>query len=200
MPTFFDAAPTSKASPILQALDELEVAYARRRLDLESGGARQAACRPPDPNRKALTLVGEDGPTSEASRAACLAPGPNRKALTLVEENGPPSEALGRLEDSTGGGHELWPSADSALRLEALCWTTWAYVSYRPPVSVRSQPTHCEDAEGELTALPRVPQGKLRGCEAPLREGFSLVDLAAACMVAWSRSRYVAGPRGRRAL
>ena len=167
MPTFFDAAPTSTASPILQALDELEVAYARRRLDLESGGARQAACLDPDPNRKALTLVGEDGATSEA---------------------------LGLLEDGRGGGQEHWPSPDSALRLEALCWTTWAYVSYRPPVSRRSNPTRCEDGEGELTALPRVPQGRLRGCDAPLHESFSLVDLAAACMVAWSRSRYVAGP------
>ena len=167
-------APMSSATPIVQALNELEVAYEARSLNLKAGEQRQPEF---------------------------LALNPNGKVPTLVVDGHPIFEALAVLQwlgDRFGVDRGLWPAPDSTLRFEALSWTTWAYVSYRPAIihllissdpdrpEHLHNPAHAAYAEQELQGLLKILNARLSGRPFLLGDSFSLVDLAAACMIAWS--------------
>jgi glutathione S-transferase len=62
---------------------------------------------------------------------------PNGKVPTLVVDGTPMFEALAIalwLGDRFGVAQKLWPAADRPLRLEAMSWTAWSYVSVGPNV------------------------------------------------------------------
>jgi GST-like protein len=96
----------SSASPVACALGELKVPHERVTFDLA-----QAKHKSPE----------------------FLALNPNGKVPTLVADGAPMFEALAILiwlGERYGVKAGLWPSAESAERMQALSWCTWSYVSF----------------------------------------------------------------------
>src|SRR3954468_7349001 len=109
----FCYAPMSSATPVAWALAELGVPHEAIKFDLKAKDQRK-------PDFMALN--------------------PNGKVPTLVVDGTPMFEALAIMQwlgDRYGVQQGLWPSADSSARLEAMSWTTWAYVSLGPVVNRR---------------------------------------------------------------
>lgn len=100
------AAPMSSATPVVHAFAELEVPFEMVRVNLQAGDQR---------------------------KAEFLALNPNGKVPTLVVDGTPMFEALAIMQwlgDRFGVERGLWPAADAPARLEALSWSTWAYVTF----------------------------------------------------------------------
>lgn len=106
MQIVFYEAPFSSATPVLAALNELDVPHERVRLNLASQDTRKPEFLKLNPNGKVPTLVVNGTPMFEA--------------LAILQW----------LGDTFGVERELWPEPDEPARLEALSWTTWAYVSF----------------------------------------------------------------------
>ncbi|MEL6187566.1 MAG: glutathione S-transferase N-terminal domain-containing protein, partial [Myxococcota bacterium] len=99
------AAPLSSATPVVHALEELEVPHERILLDLQAGDQKQASFLELNPNGLVPTLVVDGTPMFEA--------------LAIMQW----------LGDRFGVDRGLWPALDAPERLEALSWSTWMYVS-----------------------------------------------------------------------
>ncbi|MEO8178656.1 MAG: glutathione S-transferase family protein [Deltaproteobacteria bacterium] len=106
MSIVFYAAPQSSSSPVACALHELGVPHERVNVNLAAG---------------------------EQRKPEYLALNPNGKVPLLIVNGTPLFEALAILQwlgDEYGVEKGLWPAADAPARLEALSWTTWAYVTF----------------------------------------------------------------------
>lgn len=106
MSIVFYCAPWSSASPVASALAELGVPHEKVTFDLAKGDQKK-----PD----------------------FLALNPNGKVPTLVVDGAPMFEALAImtwLGERFGVQKKLWPKAGTPEHLQALSWSTWAYVSY----------------------------------------------------------------------
>ncbi|KAA2285729.1 glutathione S-transferase family protein [Arenimonas fontis] len=100
------ASPMSSATPVVHALTELEVDCEIVILDLKAG---------------------------EQKRPDYLAINPHGVVPTLVVDGTPLFESAAILQwlgEHYGVQRGLWPAAGTPARLEALSWSTWAYVSY----------------------------------------------------------------------
>ncbi|MFW6052132.1 MAG: glutathione S-transferase family protein [Myxococcota bacterium] len=167
------AAPMSSATPVVHALAELEVPHETVWLDLAKGDQR---------------------------RPEYLALNPNGKVPCLVVDGTPMFEALAIMQwlgDRFGVARKLWPAADAPERLEALSWTTWAYVTYgtqltrliyatgdRVPAEFHSA-THAKGAREELDQLLGLLDARLTDRDYLLGDDFSLADLIVASVVTY---------------
>lgn len=171
MSIVFYAAPMSSATPVSWALAELEVPHERVHIDLSAGDQRKPEFLKLNPNGKVPTLVVDGTPMFEA--------------LAIMTW----------LGDRYGVERGLWPAADSPARLQALSWSTWAYVSYgsalhrlayasseRIDSSLRSE-GQAKLARDDVHALSTVLEGKLNGSAYLLGGDFSLTDLIVASVV-----------------
>lgn len=171
MSIVFYSAPQSSASPVTCALAELNVPHERVQLTLSEGKQRQ-------PEYLALN--------------------PNGKVPLLVIDGTPLFEGLAILQwlgDRFGVEKKLWPAASEPARLEALSWTTWAYVSYvqaatrwyrlageRIPPEQRNAAAAAVALE-ETQSLLAVLDGRLSSRPYVLGQAFSLADLVLAACV-----------------
>ncbi len=168
------AAPMSSATPVVHALNELEVPHERVMLDLSEGEQRKAAFVALNPNGKVPTLVVDGTPLFEA--------------LAIIVW----------LGDRFGVQRGLWPVAEAPQRLEALSWTTWAYVtlgsalgrlntagSDHVPAALH-HPPQVEFVLRELAQLLGILNDRLQTRPYLLGESFSLADLAVANMVIYA--------------
>lgn len=153
--TFFTA-PFSSATQITAVLAELQLPHETVVLDLKKG---------------------------ESRRPEVLALNPNGKVPTLVVDGTPMFEALAiaqYLGDRHGVSRGLWPAVDTPARLEALSWTTWAYVSYGFVIRLlAATPADGEAHAGarrEGTALLDVLDARLAKAPWILGAEFSLAD------------------------
>lgn len=159
------ASPMSSAIPVVQALAELEVPHELIQIDLAAG---------------------------EQRRPEFLALNPNGRVPTLVVDGTPMFEALAIMHwlgDRFGVQRGLWPAPDAAERLEALSWSTWAYVTYggafqrlihasaeHIPVQ-RHNGAQAEHAAAELQTLLGMLNARLTSRPYLLGEAFTLTDL-----------------------
>lgn len=171
MSIVFYAAPMSSATPVSWALAELEVPHERVHVDITKGDQRKPEFLKLNPNGKVPTLVVDGTPMFEA--------------LAIMTW----------LGDRYGVARGMWPAADSPARLQALSWSTWAYVSYgsvlnrlayasseRIDSSLRSE-GQAKIARDELQALSTVLDAKLAAAPHLLGASFSLTDLIVASVV-----------------
>jgi GST-like protein len=96
----------SSASPVAAALAELNVPHETVTFDLKAGDQKKPAYLALNPNGKVPTLVADGTPMFEA--------------LAIMQW----------LGDRYGVSQGLWPAADSPARMQAMAWSTWAYVTY----------------------------------------------------------------------
>lgn len=168
------AAPMSSATPVVNAMLELDVPHEMVTIDLQSGDQRK-----PD----------------------FLALNPNGKVPTLVVDGTPMFEALAIMQwlgDRFGAERGLWPAADDPGRLEALSWTTWAYVSFGSHLSRLNFATservdaslhhaaHAEHAGAELQSLLAILDERLAERPHMVGDAFSLVDLIVGSVVTYA--------------
>ncbi len=107
----------SSATPIACALAELGVPHERVKIDITTG---------------------------EQRRPDYLALNPNGKAPTLTVDGAPMFEALAIemwLGQTYGVESGLWPADGTPLHLQAMAWSTWAYVSYGIGAPMAAHPT-----------------------------------------------------------
>lgn len=159
------SAPMSSAIPVVQVLAELDVPHELVLLDLSAGEQR----------------------TSEF-----LALNPNGQVPTLVVDGTPMFEAVAIMQwlgDRFGVVRGVWPTADDPLRLEALSWTTWTYVTFsstmkrmllatsdRVPQELHSEAL-AEHSRGELQDLLGMLDERLASRDYMLGKDYTLVDL-----------------------
>ena len=167
-------APMSSATPVEHALLELDVPHERVVLDLRSGDQRK-----PD----------------------FLALNPNGKVPTLVVDGTPMFEALAIMQwlgDRYGVARKLWPAPESPQRLQAMAWTTWAYVTFgavlhrlnfagseRTPAELQ-HPAQVEHCKNELHDLLAILDQHLASRPNLLGEQFSLADLIVGGVVTYA--------------
>lgn len=163
--TFFTA-PFSSAMQIAVVLGELDLPHETVVLDLKKGESRKPEVLALNPNGKVPTLVVDGTPMFEA--------------LAIAQY----------LADRHGVARGLWPAFDAPARLEALSWTTWAYVSYGPTVRLLNAVPAGTDAHA---AAQRDGQGLLDVLDARLAKApwilgaeFSLADTVLANTVKYA--------------
>ncbi|MFT3922680.1 MAG: glutathione S-transferase family protein [Myxococcales bacterium] len=168
-------APFSSATPVACALAELGVPHERVRFDLTSGIQKQPEFLALNPNGKVPTLVVDGTPMFEA--------------LAIVQW----------LADRYGVARGLWPAADAPDRLQALSWSTWAYVSFGSAVQrrllasnellapeLRSRAQQ-QLAEQDIERLLGILDRRLSERAFVLGAQYSLVDLVIASALTWAR-------------
>jgi len=159
------AAPMSSATPVVHALAELDVPCEHIPVDLSAGDQR---------------------------KPEFLALNPNGKVPLLVVDGTPMFEAVAIMQwlgDRYGVDKGLWPAAEDPARLEALSWSTWAYVSFganlsrfilttsdRAPQALHNK-AHAEHSDAELQTLLGLLNDRLASRAYLLGEKFGLVDL-----------------------
>lgn len=159
------AAPMSSATPVLNALDELEVPHEVVLMDLSAG---------------------------DQHKPEFLALNPNAKVPTLVVDGTPMFEALAIMQwlgDRFGVARGLWPAADDPARFEALSWSTWTYATFscalkrlnyatseRVPEELH-HPVQAKHAREELQGLLGLLDARLATRRFLLGDDFTLVDL-----------------------
>jgi glutathione S-transferase len=168
------AAPMSSATPVVHAVAELGVDHELVLVDLSAGDQR---------------------------RPEFLAKNPNGKVPMLVIDGTPMFETLAILSwlgDRFGVARGLWPAADAPARIEAMSWTTWAYVTYGTTLvrlihacsdRLPSELHHAgqaEQAHRELQELLRLVEARLATRAYMLGETFTLVDLVVASVISYS--------------
>jgi glutathione S-transferase len=171
MSIVFYAAPMSSATPVSWALAELEVPHERVTMSLAAGDTRKPEFLRLNPNGKVPTFVIDGTPMFEA--------------LAIMTW----------LGDRYGVERGLWPAADTPARLEALSWSTWAYVSYAAVVhrlayasseridsNLRSE-GQAKLARDELQGLSAVLEARLDAAAHILGERFSLADVIVGSVV-----------------
>jgi glutathione S-transferase len=167
------AAPMSSAMPVEHALLELDVPHERVELDITKGEQRAPDFLALNPNGKVPTVVVDDTPMFEA--------------LAIMQW----------LGERYGVARGVWPSAQSPQRLEAMSWTTWAYVTFgaalqrlifagseRTPEALR-HPPQVEHCKQELRELLTILDGRLASRAHLLGDSFSLADLIVASAVTY---------------
>jgi GST-like protein len=159
------AAPMSSATPVVNALEELDVPHELVLIDLASGDQR---------------------------KADFLAHNPNGKVPTLLVDGVAMFEALAIMQwlgDRYGVERGMWPAADAPERLEALSWSTWAYVTFgaifqrlilasseRVDAALHHE-GQAEHARKELQDLLAILDRRLDSRDYLLGDAFTLVDL-----------------------
>lgn len=162
----FYEAPHSSSSPVACMLAELGVAHERVRLDLAAGEQKQASFLALNPNGKVPTIVADGTPAFEAL------------AIMLW------------LADTYGPEKGLWPAMDDPRRLEALSWSTWAYVSFGSAVVRYLRLGHeglPRDAK-EIELLLGILDARLAAKAYALGEAFSLADIVLGGAVGFAAS------------
>jgi GST-like protein len=167
------SAPMSSATPVEHALAELGVPYERVHVDLTKG---------------------------EQRAPAFLALNPNGKVPTLVVHGTPMFEALAILTwlgETYGVERGLWPAAGTPERLQAMSWSTWAYVTcgavlqrfnYAGSPRVTAElhsPAMRAHASDELQKLIGLLDAHLARRPWITGERFTLADVAVASMVTY---------------
>lgn len=168
------AAPMSSATPVVTAVAELGIDCDVVLFDLKSGAQKK-----PD----------------------YLALNPHGVVPTLVVDGTPLYEAVAIMQwlgDHYGVERGLWPAAGTPERLQALSWSTWAYVSYgalvvtlnyaqSPLVDAKlHQPaTAAAVLERMDAALARL-DAHLAGTGWIVGDAYSLADLIVSGVVAYS--------------
>lgn len=146
MPIVLHTAPMSSATPVEHAMLELDVPHERVVHDFQAATQR---------------------------KPEFLALNPNGKVPTLVVDGTPMFEAVAIMQwlgDRYGVARKLWPAADSPQRLEALSWTTWAYVT----VGAAVQRLNFAGSERSPAELHHA--GQVEHCKAELHDLFGLLD------------------------
>ncbi len=168
------AAPMSSATPVIHALEELQLPHEMVRVDLQAGDQRK-----PD----------------------FLALNPNGRVPTLVVDGTPMFEALAIMQwlgDRHGVERGLWPAADAPERLEALAWSTWVYVSWGGVMqrlvfasSERVDPSLHHEGQAklaleELQRLLAILDGRLASRDHLVGDHFTLADLIVANAITYA--------------
>ena len=168
--------PMSSATPIACALAELGVAHERVQVDLTTG---------------------------EQRRPDFLALNPNGKVPTLTVDGAPMFEALAIgiwLGERYGTANGLWPATGTPAHLQAVSWSTWAYVTYGAQL-VRllaakdlgtPDDAHATGARKALDELLALLDDRLGRQAWMLGDAYSLVDLIVASVVGYSA--YIGAP------
>ncbi len=155
----------SSATPVVQAMAELDLPHEQVSVDLTTGAQR---------------------------RPEFLALNPNGKVPTLLVDGSPMFEAVAIMKwlgDRFGVERGLWPAAGTPEHLEALSWSTWAYVTFgaplhsyiyassdRVPAEYHSRVT-ADRAAADLQALLQVLDAKVAARPYILGDAYSLADL-----------------------
>lgn len=170
--------PMSSATPIASALVELGIPHERITLDLKAGDQR---------------------------RPEFLALNPHGKVPTMVVDGNPMFETLAIhfwLAGQYGVERGLWPEEGSAERMQAMSWSTWAYVSYGAVLgrlhvatqgeeALRSE-VHAAAARSGLDQLLALLDARLAAQPWMMGAGYSLVDLIVGSVIGYSV--YVGAP------
>jgi glutathione S-transferase len=174
MSIVFYQAPMSSASPVAWALAELGVLHESVRVDLAAKDQR---------------------------KPEFLALNPNGKVPTLVVDGTPMFEALAImmwLSHRYGIDKKLWPANDDLARLQALSWSTWAYVTVGPAIGRLLTATsprigkefhnaaQADQARKELAGLLSILDARLAAQPYMLGASFSMVDLIDASVVGYA--------------
>jgi glutathione S-transferase len=162
--------PMSSASPVASALAELGVAHERVKVNIKTG---------------------------EQRKPEYLALNPNGKVPTLTVDGAPMFEALAIemwLGQTYGVKSGLWPAEGTPERLQAMAWSTWAYVTYGTQL-VRLQAANDlgtpDDAHGSaarknLDGLLTLLDDRLGRQPWMLGDAYTLVDLIVASVIGYS--------------
>jgi glutathione S-transferase len=165
MSIVFYQAPMSSASPVTWALAELGVPHESVKVDLAAGDQRKPEFLKLNPNGKVPTLVVDGTPMFEA--------------LAIMTW----------LGDRYGVEKKLWPAADDPARMQALAWSTWAYVSVGPAINLLNvassprspeklrSPALAEHANAQLRTLFEILDARLAGQPYVLGAAFSIADV-----------------------
>ncbi len=166
-------APMSSATPVVHALFELDIPWERKTLDLTKGDQRKPEFLRLNPNGKVPTLVIDGTPMFEA--------------LAIMQY----------LGDRFGVERKLWPAADDPARIEAMSWSTWAYVSYgsaiyrllqseneRLPKELHNS-AQARRAREDLASLLTILDQRLADKQYVLGNDFSLADVIVGNVVIW---------------
>lgn len=162
--------PMSSATPVACALAELGVPHERIKVDITTG---------------------------EQRRPDYLALNPNGKVPTITVDGAPMFEALAIelwLGHTYGVKNGLWPAGGTPEHLQAMAWSTWAYVTYGAQV-FRLQASkdmgttgdaHGTAAHKALDGLLSVLDGRLNQHPWLLGDAYSLADLIVASVIGYS--------------
>jgi GST-like protein len=166
-------APMSSAVPVLHALLELDIPFERVTFDLGKKEQKQPEFLRLNPNGKVPTLVVDGTPIFEA--------------LAIMQY----------LGERFGVERKLWPAADSPARLEAMSWSTWAYVTYgsaigrlllaesaQLPVELHNA-AQARRAREEFEGLLTILNDRLASRQYILGDAFSLADVIVTSVVIW---------------
>ncbi len=166
-------APMSSSIPALHAVLELDIPHERVTFDLAKKQNKEPAFLKLNPNGLVPTLVVDGTPLFES--------------LAIMTY----------LGERFGVERKLWPATNSPLRLEAMSWSTWAYVTYgtainrlmhaeseRVPKELHN-PAQAAALREELGHLLTVLDARLQGRKHLLGDDFSLADVMVANAVIW---------------
>ncbi len=171
----FYYAPMSSAVPVACALAELAVPHRKVTFDLAKQEQRQADFLKLNPNGKVPTLVVDGTPMFEA--------------VAIMQW----------LGDRFGTAKGLWPAFDSPARLQAVSWSTWAYVSFgqsvgrlhlasaaHAPAELKSQ-AWANFSRAELQSLLGILDDQLAVTGFIVGDRYSLADLIVSGVVLWGQ-------------
>jgi glutathione S-transferase len=162
--------PMSSATPVACALAELAVPHERVEIDIRNGEQRTPAYLGINPNGKVPCLVIDGTPLFEG--------------LAILQW----------LGAQHGVAQGLWPKEGSPERLQALSWTTWAYVTYAALLSrlwlatreeALQNHDHAAAALAGVDDLLDILDARLTGRTWMLGEDYSLVDLVVGSVVGY---------------
>lgn len=170
MSNVFYYAPMSSATPVAWALTELEVPHEKVKFNLDAGDQRKPEFLKLNPNGKVPTLVVDGTPMFEA--------------VAIMQW----------LGDRYGVERKVWPALNDPQRLQAVSWSTWAYVSFgaalgrlflasNEKLGHAPQVEHCHK---EIDALLEVLDGQVKTKQYLLSNQFSIADLIVAAVVGWA--------------
>lgn len=173
MSLVFYTAPWSSASPVACALAELQIPHETVTFDLTK---------------------------TEHKKPDFLALNPNGKVPTLVVEGTPMFEALAILiwlGERYGVERGLWPKPNDPLRVQALSWCAWAYVSYGTGLNLLAyatsdrvssevhNPAQAKLAQELLGQQLDILEARLDKQKHMLGSSYSLVDLVVASVIGY---------------
>ena len=171
----FYYAPFSSATPVVWALAELGVKHRAVKIDLKGAEHKSAEFLKLNPNGKVPTLVVDGTPMFEA--------------VAIMQW----------LGDRYGVEKKLWPAANEPARMQAMAWSTWAYVTFGATLgrlfmatSDRLGPefhnqAQAEHTRKELDDLLKILDARLAQKKYLLSDQFSLADLAVSGLCGWAK-------------
>ena len=174
MSIVFYYAPMSSATPVAWALAELGVPHEKVKFDLAQ---------------------------KDQKKPEFLALNPNGRVPTLVVDGTPMFEAVAIMQwlgDRFGTEKKLWPKFDDPLRLQAVSWATWSYVTFGSVLSRLFMATsdqfggefknaaQAEQCRKEIDDLLNILDARVASKPYVLSEQFSLADLVVASVIGWA--------------